>query len=153
MDIETIDAAGIRPIQADLEMIAAIETTEDLVSAMAELIRRGVTAPLGFYVYPDLKNSSSYAVYFGQNGITMPNRDYYIETGNENFTVAREALPGYISSLLTVAGAEDADIAAQLVYDLEDAIFDQAVIALANHAGGDSQTLGDLRKWFSAIFI
>ncbi len=122
MDIDTINAAGIDPVRAELEMIAAIRTRDELIRTMAELNRRGVMMPFGFYVYPDLKNSSSYAVYFDQSGITMPDRDYYIELDNENFAKAREELPVYIAGLLAQAGDADAAGAAQAIYDLEAAI-------------------------------
>jgi endothelin-converting enzyme/putative endopeptidase len=122
MDTETINGNGLEPIQVDLNRVDAIATREELVSTMVELNRKGVEAPFGFYVYPDLKNSSSYAVYFGQDGITMPNRDYYLELENENFTKAREALPGYMARLLALTGLEDTQAAADRVFQLETAI-------------------------------
>jgi len=122
MDIETINSTGIEPIRGELEMIAAIDSREALVNTMAELNRRGVQTPFGFYVYPDLKDSSNYAVYFGQSGITMPNRDYYIELDNENFAKARDELPAYIANMLSRAGLEETAGKAAIVYDFEAAI-------------------------------
>ena len=75
-------------------------TRADLVRTMASLYRRGVEVAYDFYVYPDLRNSAQYAVYFGQSGITMPDRDYYHELDNANFAQARDQLPGYIARML-----------------------------------------------------
>ena len=100
MDEETINVAGIEPVRQELEMVASIKDKASLVQTMAELSRRGISTPFGVSIYPDLKNSSSYAVYFGQSGITMPNRDYFIDTDNDNFTAARDALPAYMASML-----------------------------------------------------
>jgi putative endopeptidase len=124
MDVETIDSAGTRPIKPDLERIEAIDSTASLVLAMAELKRRGIAVPFNMSIYPDLKNSANYAVYFGQSGITMPNRDYYIDLENDNFTTAREALPGYISGMLVLSGMDEAEArdAAKSVFAIEDAI-------------------------------
>ena len=91
MDEETINKQGISPIQTDIEMIAAIDDVPSLVETMAHMYRGSVMMPFGFYIYPDLKDSINYAAYFGQSGLTMPNRDYYLETDNENFDKAREA--------------------------------------------------------------
>ncbi len=119
MDIETINALGIEPVQAKLDRVAAIDSPETLVLTMAELNRAGVDMPFGFYVYPDLKNSTSYTVYFSQDGITMPSRDYYIELENENFSRARRALPAYIAGMLALADTANPGAAAGRVYRLE----------------------------------
>ena len=124
MDTETINALGVEPVQDMLEDVAAIDSFESLSRSMAELARMGVTVPFGTYVYADLKESDRYAVYLGQNGITMPNRDYYLQTDNENFARARDGLPFYIANMLVRIGMpEDAATAAAVeVYALEEAI-------------------------------
>lgn len=124
MDVDTINARGLEPTAPDLREIGAIATRADLVRTMASLYRRGVEVPYDFYVYPDLKNSSQYAVYFGQSGITMPDRDYYLELDNANFQQAREQLPGYIARMLARGGTDEATAAAAApdVYELEEAI-------------------------------
>jgi endothelin-converting enzyme/putative endopeptidase len=124
MDTETINALGIEPMRDVLDSVAAIDSMESLTRSIAELARMGVTVPYGTYVYADLKDSTRYAAYIGQDGITMPNRDYYLQTDNENFAKAREGLPVYIAKMLVRAGmAEDAATAAAAeVYALEEAI-------------------------------
>ncbi len=124
MDEATIDAAGIDPVRAELDRIAQIGSVEELAAELAVLSRRGVATPYAFYIYPDLKDSSSYAFYLTQSGITMPDRDYYIDLDNENFARAREELPPYIASMLVRAGMDEtaAAAAAAEVYELEAAI-------------------------------
>jgi endothelin-converting enzyme/putative endopeptidase len=95
MDVDTINSKGLDPIRGDLEKVAAIQ---------AELYRQGVEVPYEFEIDPDRKDSSRYTVYFRQAGITMPNRDYYLDTDNENFAKAREELPRYAGRLLFRAG-------------------------------------------------
>jgi predicted metalloendopeptidase len=124
MDEETINANGIEPIRQELDLVETIDSTASLMHAMTELNRRGIMVPFGMSVYQDLKDSANYAVYFEQSGITMPNRDYYIDLENDNFTIARKALPGYISSMLVNSGMEEARAAeaAQKIYTVEEAI-------------------------------
>lgn len=124
MDIEAINALGLQPVRPELERIGAIDSVASLVATMARLRRAGVEVPYELSVYGDLKDSSRYTVYIEQSGITMPNRDYYLDLENENFRKAREALPAYIAGLLAHAGLERtaADAAGQAVYDLEAAL-------------------------------
>lgn len=124
MDVDTINARGLEPIRSELREIEAIATPADLVRTMARLYRHGVEVPYDYYVYPDFRNSSQYAVYFGQSGITMPDRDYYLEPDNKNFAQAREQLPGYIARMLARGGMDEASAAtaAPGVYELEAAI-------------------------------
>lgn len=124
MDEATINADGTAPVRHELELIAAIDNTTSLVNTMAELKRRGISTPFRMSIYPDKKDSGNYAIYFGQSGITMPNRDYYIDVENENFTTARESLPAYMASMLTASGVNEAEAnaAASRVYAIEDTI-------------------------------
>jgi len=121
MDEEVINQLGISPIQTDIETIAAISDIPSLVENMVTMYRGSVSMPFGFYIYTDLKDSENYAAYFGQSGLTMPNRDYYLKTDNENFAKAREGLPAYIHDMLMVAGydAAGAEKGAAAVYSIE----------------------------------
>jgi putative endopeptidase len=142
MDEAAIDALGIEPLQGLLRQIEATDSRSALAALLARLYRSGIEGPYDFYVYPDLKMSSRYAVYFGQSGITMPNRDYYIDLDNENFAAARQALPGYIANMLARSGMDEAAAAAaaQGVFELETAIA---------RAHWDSVTIRDPEKAYN----
>jgi putative endopeptidase len=124
MDIDTINTKGIEPVLVDLAELAEVGTVELLMRVMAGLLRGGVEVPYAIQIYPDLEDSSGYAVYVNQNGITMPNRDYYLQPDNENFARAREELEPYIAGMLVRTGMEEvvAKAAAEEVYELETAI-------------------------------
>ncbi|HET6565790.1 MAG TPA: M13 family metallopeptidase, partial [Xanthomonadales bacterium] len=120
MDVDTINARGVAAIQAELDLVAAIANQQDLSRVMAQLGRKRIATPVRLAIYPDLKDSSRYTAYLGQSGITMPDRDYYLQTDNENFRAAREGLPLYIAAMLERAGDDPSK--AQAVYDIEAAI-------------------------------
>ncbi len=124
MDLEAINAKGIEPIRAELEAIEAIDSIDSLTVAMASLLRAGVPVPYRIQIYPALEDSSQYTVYVNQSGITMPNRDYYLQTDNENFAAARDGLAPYISNILLRGGMDkyEAEQAAKNVVALETAI-------------------------------
>jgi predicted metalloendopeptidase len=124
MDTEAINAKGIEPLRDWLERVNAIDSKASMTAVMAELARLGTNVPYGVGIWADLKNSSQYAVYLSQSGITMPNRDYYLELDNDKFAKAREGLPVYIAKMLVRAGVDQAgaSAAADDVYALEAAI-------------------------------
>lgn len=124
MDVDTINGLGIDPVRLDLELVATIDSLESLTQVMATLLRGGGDLPYGMSIFPSLNDSSQYAVYVGQDGITMPDRDYYLNLDNENFDKARAGLTPYIAKMLVRSGmTEDAaQAAAAAIYALETAI-------------------------------
>ena len=124
MDTDTINAAGIAPVQPELAKLHYVDSVPSLVNVMAELFRLGIEVPYAGEIYPDLEDSSRYTIYLGQDGITMPNRDYYLETDNQNFAAARAGLTPYIEKMLIRSGMDDAAVrdAAEEIYALEAAI-------------------------------
>ena len=124
MGVERINAAGIAPVQNELDLVADVDSVRSLVGAMAQLSRLGVMVPYANYIEPDREDSSRNTLYFYQRGITMPNRDYYLQPDNENFTRARSELTPYIGKMLQRSGLDEsaANAAASSVFDLETAI-------------------------------
>ncbi len=124
MNVESINSAGIAPAQSELDLVTAVDSVGSLVGAIAKLSRLGVMVPYSNYVEPDREDSSSNTLYFKQRGITMPNRDYYLQPDNANFTRARSELTPYIGKMLLRSGLDEsaANAAAERVFDLETAI-------------------------------
>jgi len=124
MDLETINGLGIDPVRPNLEMVADIDSIESLTKVMAALLRGGGDLPYGMSIFASLNDSSQYAVYVGQDGITMPDRDYYLDLDNENFDKARAGLTPYIAKMLVRSGMPEdaAQEAAAAIYALEAAI-------------------------------
>jgi len=124
MDVDTINALGVEAVRPELDQVASITDVNSLVQVMAQLTREGIQTPYLLEISPDMKDSASNAVYVEQSGLTMPDRDYYLVLDNENFTKAREALPGYMQDMLVRAGADPAQAAEQAmrVYAIEHAL-------------------------------
>ncbi|MFC7000807.1 M13 family metallopeptidase [Pseudobowmanella zhangzhouensis] len=125
MDAEAINKLGVSPLLPAIAQIDAISTQEQLQAMLAKLSRAGVDLPFAFYIQPDLKNSAEYAVYFSQNGLTLPDRDYYLQTDNEKFAKAREGLPGYIKQMLSFVDHTATAVRAQAIIDFETQIAQQ----------------------------
>src|SRR5277367_2157812 len=77
MDEPGIEAAGIAPLQAEFDRIAAIADTDELQAEFGRLQMIGVAAPLQFGQMQDFKDSTQVIALVLQSGLGLPNRDYY----------------------------------------------------------------------------
>ncbi|MDR2858019.1 MAG: M13 family metallopeptidase [Novosphingobium sp.] len=118
MDTDAIDAAGLAPAQPVLDRIAAAGTIEDLLALFAT---PGLAAPIGASVDADEKQSDRYALYIGQSGLGLPDRDYYL-VDTPRYRDIRAKYLDYLTLMLGKAGYADARGAAQSVFDLETAM-------------------------------
>lgn len=118
MNEAVIETLGTKPIQADLAKIASIKDTNELATAFGEFQNMGVNIPVGWFVDNDAKNSTRYAVYLGQSGLGLPDRDYYLNNDDEYKTI-RTAYVAYLKDILTLAGVADAENAASRILALE----------------------------------
>lgn len=118
MDVAGRNKAGIEPIRGMLDAVAAVKDKHEIMPLAALLYRQGVGSVFNVYVEPDAKKSEQYAVYVGQSGISLPDRDYYLKSDDRNKTM-QAALREYVRDLLTTVGTSDAEKSAQSVYELE----------------------------------
>ena len=85
IDVAPRDAAGLTPIEPFLAEIDAIADLRRLPRSFckARMFRRPVAARFPLASRPDLRDSGINAVYLGGPWLGLPNRDYYLEEGNE----------------------------------------------------------------------
>ncbi|MGH2618114.1 MAG: M13 family metallopeptidase, partial [Thermomicrobiales bacterium] len=118
IDTATRDALGLSPIEPILAEIDAIADLPAYHEFLHGAQFKGLRGSLPIGVSPDLRDSGMNAVYLGGPWLGLPNRDYYLEDGNDD---VRAAYIETNAKLLQRLGAvpEAARDAAQAVYDLE----------------------------------
>lgn len=127
LDTAAIDAAGLRPVQPDLDRFAAIHDVKSLSRVLGEQLRADVD-PLnatnfqtenlfGIFVTQSLPGTAVMP-YVLQGGLGMPEREYYLSS-DPKMTELRGKYRAYIARLLTDAGIADPQAKAQRIYDLE----------------------------------
>ena len=119
LDEDTIEKAGATPLRADLDVIEACNTREELAEAMGALMRAGIGGLVGAYVGTDPHDSSSYMVSLVQSGIGLPDEAYYRE---DDYEPIRQAYVAHTGRLLSLAGMPDPDGAASRIMALETAL-------------------------------
>ncbi len=112
---------GIRPILEDLATIEAVRTVEGFIEVVAQFHREGISAVFSSGVAPDEKKSSVYALYLGQGGLSLPDRDYYLQ---DRFSALRRAYRLHVQRALVLAGMRPAGArrSAQSVLTIETAL-------------------------------
>ena len=115
MDTAGIESRGLAPAKPYLDRIAAATSRDDLIALFAA---PGFASPLGTGVDADEKDSTRYALYLGQGGLGLPDRDYYLVDNPRNLEIRGKYLD-YLTFVLGKAGNADPRGAAQAVLALE----------------------------------
>ncbi len=118
MDREIVNNLGSAPIQEDIERINEITTVDDIWKYFASSVIKGRSTPLYFAVYDDLKNPLDYTIYFGQNGLGLPDRDYYLED-KPHYVTAREEYPKYLENIFILAKIDNVNMRASNAFEVE----------------------------------
>ena len=123
MDSASLNSKGIADLKSELERINAMKDAKD-VMAMTAYFHQYLGAPLfNFYVGQDDKNSSKYAVFIAQGGLSLPDRTYYVDTDPRAVNV-REKFVEHVGNMFAILGAapEKAKESAQALMKLETAM-------------------------------
>jgi putative endopeptidase len=140
--IESLGAAPIRPLIARIERAT---TRKQLAALMGLSIHDFGATIFNFYPDVDIKDPAHYAIYIGQGGLTLPDRDYYLK---DDFKAQKAALQTYAADLLRQIGWHDADTAAKAVVAFETAIADASWTRAQRRdpvATYNKMTLGELK--------
>ena len=78
MDVEGVNAAGLAPLDVDLDLLTCSDVGE-FAENLGQLERTGVNAPLSFWVTKDASGEDAVA-YLVQSGLGLPDEAYYRET-------------------------------------------------------------------------
>jgi putative endopeptidase len=79
MDTARRNELRFAPIAPDLARVEAVASVADLYRVAAELHRVNVEGLFDSYAYPDKKASGVYAFYIDQGGLSLPDREYYLD--------------------------------------------------------------------------
>jgi len=118
MDEAGIARAGLAPLVPQLARIAAIDAPEALARAIAELHADDIDAPFSFDVQPDPKQSTRYLALLTQDGLGLPDRDYYF-LDDERSREIRAAYRRHVARVLELHGDPAAAASADGVLALE----------------------------------
>ncbi len=129
MDEKAIDAAGLKPVQADLDRIAGLQSKSDLAAVLssAGTLNRDPwfyrSTLFRFSSEQDAKESTQTIALADQGGLGLPDRDYYTKTDPKSVEL-RKAYVAHVERIFELLGdkKEAASAEAATVFRMETAL-------------------------------
>lgn len=103
MDMKRRNREGLLPLKKRFEKIAALASTSELVTYLIESAAHASGILWDAFVAEDEKKSDRYITYLTQGGLTLPDRDFYLQTDARSAEIRNEYRE-YITLLLTKGG-------------------------------------------------
>ncbi len=132
MDSTAAESQGMKPIAAQLTAIDKLRSRADLLPAIAALQVDGADALFDYAPAPDPHAAGRYMAWLAQDGLGLPDRDYYTRRGPAADSIRRQYVD-HVTKLFVLAG-EDAAAArhdAQRVLSLETSMAKASLTRLA----------------------
>jgi putative endopeptidase len=118
MDEAAIEERGLKPLDAEFAEIDALKDKKEIAGLIAHFNSIGVSAPYAPNVHQDAKDSTKYVFDLGQDGLGMPDRDYYL-LNDEKMKMARTQYGHYVENMLALAADKDSAEDARDIVALE----------------------------------
>ena len=118
MDSVARNQAGLTPLEPYFDGVSEVTSIEELFTLMGENKFIGVGAPLSMYVNTDAKNSSAHALYVGQSGLGLPDRDYYLREDSAGLVLQQQ----YRDHIARVSALVGKQWDVEAIYQLEKAM-------------------------------
>jgi putative endopeptidase len=128
MDEAGIERKGLQPLQPQLARIAAIHDAHELARVLGGTLRADVDALnntqfhtdnlFGLWVAQDLDDPSRYAAIVLQGGLSMRDRDFYVNP-SPHMQAIRDKFRAHIATVLRLANIPDSQAKAARIFDLE----------------------------------
>ena len=120
MDENAIDTAGLKPLQPELDRIAALRDKRELTDLLAHYQMINVPAFFGYGEQQDFKDAQKQIAVVDQAGLGLPERDYYFRTGDAAEQTRKQYVE-HVARMLQLIGepADQASSDAQKIMALE----------------------------------
>jgi putative endopeptidase len=114
------EAVGTKPLDPEFARIAAVSDAAGLQAEIAHLQRMGVDLAFGFGSLQDFKDSTQVVMVAGQGGLSMPDRQYYLDDDDRSKTL-RAGYIQHVTNMFKLLGDSDEKAAAEakVVLDME----------------------------------
>lgn len=103
MDEESIEKAGLAPLAELLASARAVKDSKSLQAAVRQLHSHGVWVLFDISAMQDFKNATEVIAYLDQNGLGLPDRDYYFRDDEKSESI-RKAYQEHVERMLVLAG-------------------------------------------------
>jgi putative endopeptidase len=155
MDSVKLNKDGIKPVEGQLKAIAALKSTQDLTKMLPNLLQSDVDAYFTVYVDADPMNSNSYLVQTYQSGISLGEREYYLDTDAQTTNI-RNKYKEHVVKMFQLFGfaeptaKQNMESVLKIETRLAKAAYDQVKLR-DPHANYNKMSIADLQKLVPSI--
>jgi len=155
MDSTKLNAEGFIPIQSDLKKIASVKQISELSTLIPKLLLAGNDPYFSIMVDSDPMNSSVYLVQTYQSGISLEEREYYIDNDDHTKDI-RTKYMSHVVKMFQLVGFSSTDAlnnmksVLKIETRLAKAAYDQVKLR-DPHANYNKMTVSDLQKLVPSI--
>ena len=132
MDQKNLEKKKFDPIKPVIERISKVSNKKEIMDVSQYLHSNGIGNFFSVFSMPDEKNSSVYAFYIYQGGLSLPNRDYYIQ---DSFQKTRDEFVTHMKNMFTMYGYSP----------MESNDFSEKVMKIETYIAKASRPQADLR--------
>jgi putative endopeptidase len=118
MDEQALEGLDLKPLSAEFAKLDALKDKKEIAGLIAHFNQIGVSAPYTPSVHQDAKDSTKYVFDLAQDGLGMPDRDYYIQH-DKKMEQARKEYGDYVAKVLAMSGDKNAPNDSQIIVRLE----------------------------------
>jgi len=132
MDEAAANKAGYKPLQPELDRIAAIKDKTQMIELMSHEQMIGPNPLFGFGAVPDLHNAEMTVASIDQAGLSLPDRDYYLKDDAPTVAI-RKAFVDHMKKLFSLIGqspeqsAQSADTVLKIETELAKAYMERTL--------------------------
>ncbi|MCG4260222.1 M13 family metallopeptidase [Acetobacter senegalensis] len=116
MDEKSVEKQGTKPLKGDLETIRKMRDAKAFATVAGAASANFGTSPFSLGINPDAKDPTHYALNIDQDGLGLPDRDYYLKP---EFAAKKAAYQTYITKALTLINWPQPDQAAAAIVAFE----------------------------------
>lgn len=155
MDSVKLNSDRNNPIKAELQKLANIKTREELSTVIPEMLKSGLEAFFSVYVDADAMNSNQYLVQTYQGGISLGERDYYLENDAHTSEI-REKYRNHVTKMFVLNDFDEetskkaTEAVLKIETNLAKAAYDQVKLR-DPHANYNKMTVEELQKQIPEI--
>ncbi|WP_202413711.1 M13 family metallopeptidase [Duganella sp. CY15W] len=118
MDEARLEELRLAPLKADFDRVAALNDKQQIPALIAHFNRYYI-APYAFTIHQDNKDSTKYVADIVQEGLSLPDRDYYLKKSDKKLADALAKFELHVAKMLGMAGNPNPAADAKAIVALE----------------------------------
>jgi putative endopeptidase len=121
MDEAALESIGLKPLAGEFARIDALKDRGQIAALIAHYNEVGISAPYTPQVHQDARDATRYVFDLAQDGLGMPDRDYYLQD-DDRLKQIRASYLAHVEKMLRLAGDQEAAQHAKDILGLETAL-------------------------------